>query len=198
MYQNREFDLTDRSTDTFKSEESKLRSLQLNAQLEMWLMLGPVTGYLTGSMNPYTRTDETALGYDASYISHKDAKGNVVYDGPTGDYSYNSETETSYYDFMGSLTFANLIFGNDLYLSGKYVYFSYDYTSVGSNVDNGELSSYTEKEKFEKKVITATAGFEIPFVNFGDVTPYATFNYTNSEVPEGTDQVFSGGLLFLQ
>jgi hypothetical protein len=198
LYQERKFDKTDRSTDTFKNEESRLRSLQFNAQLEMWLNIGPVTGYLTGSMNPYTRNEETALGYDASYISRKDAQGNLVYQGPTGDYSYNSETEMTYYDFMGSLDIKDLLFGADIYLSGKFVYLSYDYTTVQSEIDNGELSTFTEKENFEKTDITGTIGVELPFLNFGDVRPLTTFNFTNSDLPQGTDQILAAGLLFLQ
>lgn len=198
LSQKRKFNLTDRTTDTFGNEESKLRSIQANGQLEAWVYLGTTTFYLTGSFNPFSKNDETALGYDSIYISEKDSEGNDVYEGYTGDYSYSTSTESSYYDIKGYLNFRDVFLGTDIYLEGKYVYLSYDYTSTQSMIYNGSLETYTETQKFEKKDLSAVLGIELAFIDFGSATPLATFNYTYSQMSSGDNQVFGAGILLLQ
>lgn len=201
FFQKRQLNSTDRNTDKFQTEDSNLDALQINTALETELSFSSFRFYLSGSATPYSKTKESGNGYDTSLISTNDSQGNLVFLGPTGDYSYKTSISSFYFDGLFSVEFFDLFLGNDVLLEFKMSQLDYNFSFQRVVVDNAARVTKTVSRSIKRRDMTATIGYELFFLDLGETRPLATFNISQALYQDFTgknikEYVFGAGITF--
>lgn len=182
LSQKKQLNYTNSDKGTFKSEDSNLQSMQVNLEFETWLNFGPNYRLnIAFSATPYSQNKESGAGYDSARITDKDEFGNDIYAGPTGDYSYDVDSATTFMNGKLILDMKDLFGGVDFMLGATYSSLKYEYSFKANQIFNGEESTYTKKKKIDRSDIGIVLGAELAFLDFGMAVPLATINYTMSK-----------------
>jgi hypothetical protein len=207
IFQKTTFNLIERDADRFQYENSNLETLQVNTSLDMFLKLGNNYFTLGGSYTPWDTFKESGFGFDSIKVSEKvgedgDPK-NEVYQGSTGEYEYNSASNTLYWDAKFEIFMDKLFVGYGFLLGAQYKYFSYEFDASASTVEDAAAISEKKAISQTKQDMIVTFGVAPSFIKLGKSTALLTTTYSLSRYNEiidksktATSHTFGFGITF--
>lgn len=200
LFQDVTLNNTDRAADTFKSEDSNLESIQATGSLEAWIPLfGAGKIYLIGSYAFYTPSKESGTGFDSALIATEDEFKNTRYSGPTGEYTFETETNTNLLEVEATIDFYNPFGIGDMLVGFKMRQLKYDFTSKRFLIDNGSHKEFDLTKNVDRLDLTVSVGMELAFLDFGLAKPIGSFNYTKAKYQNAVgkdvdDNIFAFGI----